>query len=95
VLYGSLALAPAIYLLWEFSQSTDDTEPFITRILHKFDSWQDEYKERNVLHANAVQKAADDYILFSNSGAHPMRRKVPVRNIEYVFERELYMEIVC
>jgi hypothetical protein len=84
MLYGSLALVPTVWLLWEFSKTTDDTEPFFTRILHKFDSWQDEYKERNILHANAVQKAADDNILFNNSGTHAMRRRVPVRNLEYV-----------
>lgn len=84
MLWGTVAAVPTIYILYELSQSSGDDEPYITRFLRKFDSWQDVYRERNILHANAVQKAADDNILFNNQGAHAMRRRVPVRNYEYV-----------
>jgi len=78
-----VGIIPAFYLLWSFSQnSADGEEPFLTRLLHRFDSWQDDYRERNILHAHLVQQAADDRILFNNVGVPSARRRVQLLNYE-------------
>ena len=83
--YGGVALIPSVYLLWVFSQGETSEEPFVTRLLHQFDSWQEDYNRRNYMNAMLSKQAADDKILFSNSGIHPVRRRVPTLNIEYDF----------
>lgn len=85
---------PAVYLLWSFSQTTEGKEdPFLTRMIKKLESWQEEYKQRDTLHTQLLQQAADDYVLFQSTSIAPTRRKVPVNNIEYV--TEIILNINC
>ncbi|KAF2675491.1 hypothetical protein BT63DRAFT_475095 [Microthyrium microscopicum] len=80
---GTALLIPAVYGLWALSQTSgDDEKPILTRWMQKFDDWQEEYNRRDQLHATLTQQAADDYILFANTGQTSQRRKVPVNNIE-------------
>lgn len=53
-------------------------------MLHKFDSWQDEYSERSNLHAKLSEQAASDRVFFLNTGTPAEKRAFKVRNVEYV-----------
>jgi hypothetical protein len=82
---ATVAVVPASYLLYLSANSDDSTEePWFTRVLHKLDYWQDEFRDRNDLHTKLADQAASDRVLFLNSGTPPEKRLVDVRNNEYV-----------
>ncbi|KAL8632126.1 hypothetical protein Q9189_002150 [Teloschistes chrysophthalmus] len=67
----SLAL-PLSFAVYKFSRSSDDSgdeasQPWFTRMIRRYDSWQRAFVERNALHTKMLEQAGHDRNLFHNS----------------------------
>ena len=67
--------------LYKFSGQGTDQQPYLTRLINSYDSWRQDWVERNDLHTQSVEQAARDRNLFLNS---PSNRYVDLRFPEYV-----------
>jgi len=56
----------------------------------KWDVWREEWRERQTLHAHAVDRAAEDRLLFTHVDEPAIYRKVPVRNLEMINARDSF-----
>lgn len=67
--YLALGAIPFSYILFLLtrSKSSEDNKPYLTRLIQKYDSWQDEWRLRNELHTNAVEQAGFDRLLFRHA----------------------------
>ena len=84
-MWSLIALPPICYVLYENTKPGKDGDPpFLTRWLQQFDSWREENRERNIMHAKLVDQAAADRILFLHGDESAVFRKVPVINLEHV-----------
>jgi hypothetical protein len=61
--YAGLALIPAIYLIHNAATAED---PYFTRVLRRQSDFRDEWTKRNLLHDEAMHRAAEDRVLFLN-----------------------------
>ncbi|KAI4259682.1 MAG: hypothetical protein LQ352_000615 [Teloschistes flavicans] len=67
----SLAL-PLSFAVYKFSRSSDGSsdeaaQPWLTRMIGRYDSWQQAFGERNALHTKMLEQAGHDRNLFYNS----------------------------
>jgi predicted TIM-barrel fold metal-dependent hydrolase len=72
---------PTIYLLHQYAKNRENP---ITSWIQTYETWQEEFKERNAIQARLEQQAADDRLLFSTGYPAPPYRTVEVRSLEYV-----------
>lgn len=84
--YLTLAALPASFALYKLSRPSDDStdpasQPWLTRVIHSYDHWRDEWESRNTLHTAAIEQAAHDRHLFHGTkGSHVIELRFP----EYV-----------
>ncbi|KAI4106656.1 MAG: hypothetical protein L6R37_002048 [Teloschistes peruensis] len=70
--YLVIAALPLSFAVYKFSRSSDDSgdeasQPWFTRMIRRYDSWQRAFGERNALHTNMLEQAGHDRNLFYNS----------------------------
>ncbi|KIW07726.1 uncharacterized protein PV09_01656 [Verruconis gallopava] len=67
--YLALGTIPFSWILMTLTRNKSDEEnkPFLTRLIHKYDSWQDEWRRSNELHTKAVEQAGFDRLLFRHA----------------------------
>ncbi|KAL9585658.1 MAG: hypothetical protein Q9212_001395 [Teloschistes hypoglaucus] len=70
--YLVIAALPLSFAVYKFSRSSDDSgdeasQPWFTRMIRRYDSWQRAFGERNALHTNMLEQAGHDRNLFHNS----------------------------
>jgi hypothetical protein len=77
--YISLAAIPVSIAVYTLAQPSADGSPSsITKMIDSFTYYKERNAERNVLHVNAIEKAAGDRHLFNNSaGARTVSLKFP------------------
>ena len=80
--YLTVALIPASLALYKLSAQNEDSQPYFTRLINSFDSWKNDWADRNDLHTKAIEQAARDRNLFLNS---PGTRHVDLKFPEYVY----------
>ena len=94
--YLTLAALPASFALYKLSRPSDDStdpasQPWLTRVIHSYDHWRDEWESRNTLHTAAIEQAAHDRHLFHGTkGSHVIELRFP----EYVAPFSLSLEAV-
>jgi len=70
--YISLAAIPVSIAVYTLAQPSADGSPSsITKMIDGFSYYKERNAERNVLHVNAIEKAAGDRHLFNNSAGPP------------------------
>jgi len=74
-------LIPVSLALYKLSGQNTDNQPYFTRVLNSYDSWRQNWADRNDLHTQAVEQAGADRNLFLNS---PGTRHVDIKFPEYV-----------
>ena len=68
--YIAVAALPLSFAFYKYSRSSAGdpsdpaSQPWLTRVIHSYDHWQDEYARRGVLHTAMVEQAAHDRHLF-------------------------------
>ncbi|KAL8842702.1 MAG: hypothetical protein Q9170_000358 [Blastenia crenularia] len=75
--YFVIAALPLSFAILKFSRSSDassaeSSQPWLTRMLRRYDSWSNSWAERNALHTKAIEQAAHDRNLFYNSQPSPI-----------------------
>ncbi|KAL8869792.1 MAG: hypothetical protein Q9174_004006 [Haloplaca sp. 1 TL-2023] len=75
--YFVIAALPLSFAVYKFSRSTDGSseesaQPWLTRLLRRYDKWQSSWSERNALHTKMIEQAGHDRNLFHNSRRSPM-----------------------
>ncbi|KAL8720675.1 MAG: hypothetical protein Q9225_002504 [Loekoesia sp. 1 TL-2023] len=70
--YFVIAALPLSFAIYKFSRSSDgssaeSSQPWLTRMLRRYDDWSNSWAERNALHTKAIEQAAHDRNLFLDS----------------------------
>ncbi|KAI9809068.1 MAG: hypothetical protein M1825_002357 [Sarcosagium campestre] len=66
--YITLAAVPATFAAVKFFRDAEDGEtPVFTRLLERFDRYQQKFEDRNTVHTRMIEQAAFDRNLFHNS----------------------------
>ena len=63
----TITALPLGLALYTFSTSDTSSTPWLTRVIHYYSDYKDEWTRRNELHTRAVEEAAFDRNLFLNS----------------------------
>ncbi|KAH6682286.1 NADH:ubiquinone oxidoreductase 17.8kD subunit [Plectosphaerella plurivora] len=75
--WATVATIPACVLVYNISTpDKDGNAPWLTRKIHEYHSWQEEWAERSHLHTKAVEQAGFDRALFLHA---PANRDVDLR----------------
>lgn len=84
----AIGVIPFSYILFLLtrSKSTEGNEPYLTRLIAKYDSWRDDWALRNELHTKAVEQAGYDRLLFRHAATSEGRGtgRKDIRHPEYV-----------
>jgi hypothetical protein len=96
--YLALGAIPFSWILFTLTQSksSEDNKPFLTRLMHKYSSWEEEWKLRNELHTKSVEQAGFDRLLFQhevNAEGRGTGRK-DVRFEEYVSQSSTHSNLM-
>ncbi|MCJ1315441.1 hypothetical protein MMC15_000760 [Xylographa vitiligo] len=77
--YIALASLPLAFALYKFSRSSEDAsagaaaaQPWLTRLIGSYSSFQERWVARNTLHTRMVEQAANDRNLFQSTPASEM-----------------------
>ncbi|KAI4177946.1 MAG: hypothetical protein LQ343_000030 [Gyalolechia ehrenbergii] len=75
--YLAIAALPLSFAVYKFSRSSDGSgaefsQPWLTRILRRYDEWSNSWAESNAVHTKAIEQAAHDRNLFHNSRPSPL-----------------------
>ncbi|MCJ1378410.1 hypothetical protein MMC17_001508 [Xylographa soralifera] len=75
--YITLASLPLAFALYKFSRSSDDSsataaQPWLTRLIGSYSTFQERWVARNTLHTRMVEQAANDRNLFQSTPASKM-----------------------
>ncbi|KAL8952080.1 MAG: hypothetical protein Q9222_001991 [Ikaeria aurantiellina] len=75
--YFVIAALPLSFAIYKFSRSSDGSnaesaQPWLTRILRRYDNWSNSWADRNSLHTKMIEQAGHDRNLFINSPPSPL-----------------------
>ncbi|KAL8704463.1 MAG: hypothetical protein Q9201_002379 [Fulgogasparrea decipioides] len=70
--YFVIAAIPLSFAVYKFSRSSDGSsaesaQPWLTRMIKRYDDWQTRWADRNALHTKMIEQAGHDRNLFHNS----------------------------
>jgi hypothetical protein len=51
-------------------KNSDDSEPFITRMINSYTESAEKWSKRNDLHVRMIEQAGEDRVLFMNTAPH-------------------------
>jgi hypothetical protein len=77
-----VATVPAAWALYFVSRnSSDDSQPFFTRMIDGYTETAEKWSKRNDLHVRMIEQAGEDRVLFMNTKPH---EHVQMKFPEYV-----------
>ncbi|KAL9606223.1 MAG: hypothetical protein Q9179_000620 [Wetmoreana sp. 5 TL-2023] len=68
----NLSMSRSAFAVYKFSRSSDGSsaesaQPWLTRMIKRYDDWQTRWADRNALHTKMIEQAGHDRNLFHNS----------------------------
>ncbi|CAO2656546.1 Nn.00g053490.m01.CDS01 [Neocucurbitaria sp. VM-36] len=66
--WATIAVIPAGWAIYAISRkNSDNTQPFVTRMIDKYTETQERWARRNDIHVRMIEQAGEDRVLFLNT----------------------------